>query len=125
MVTFKKSDEGKQFYKEFGLALRRKRMTTAKFKYLQNMPKKPPGALAVFMKKNFSEVRKGNPTAKGFELKKMLTDKWQTLDADERKTLEQEGVARYKAYEKAMAEFKMSENWKNFVKMVKPTAKAK
>merc|ERR1711920_551332 len=91
----------------------------------KDMPKAPPSVVSVFFKKNLTPLRKQHPEAKGFELKRMLTDRWQAMDASDRKNLEDEGQAKQKEYEEKLEEFKKGEDWKKFQKAIKTKAKAK
>merc|ERR1712056_125077 len=88
------------------------------------MPKKPPAAVQVYMKKETPAMKKQHPEAKGFEIKKMLTEKWTAMNDEERQNLSKEADQKMKEFEQSLASFKDSENWKNYIKMVKPKAKA-
>merc|ERR1712039_9044 len=54
----------------------------------------------------------------------MLTEKWTAMSDEERQTLSKEADQKMKEFEESLASFKDSDNWKNYIKMVKPKAKA-
>jgi len=125
ILAFKGTDEGKQYYKEYKSAFRRRKILGAKNKYLGDMPKKPRAAVVAWMKENVSAVKKANPDAKGFDLKRMMEQKWTALDPELKQPYEEQAKAKYQEFEEAMSAFKSSDNWRNFIRAVKARPKAK
>eukprot|EP00928_Gymnodinium_smaydae_P078786 TRINITY_DN62864_c2_g1_i1.p1 TRINITY_DN62864_c2_g1~~TRINITY_DN62864_c2_g1_i1.p1 ORF type:complete len:1324 (-),score=421.87 TRINITY_DN62864_c2_g1_i1:282-3959(-) len=119
MQDFRQSDEGKAFFRAMNLAQRRRRILGAKNKYLDDLPKKPQGAIPAFHVERLPEIKKANPGKKGFELKKLVQEAWQALSDDERQKYEEAAKERSKEYEARLSEFKASDNWKHFQKAVK------
>lgn len=125
MKEFKSSDEGRQYFRSTSVALRSRKVIHAKFTYLKDMPKKPIGALQTYLEKNFKSQKAANPEAKGFEIRKKLTDRWLAMSAEEREPMEKEAKEKYDKYEEDMAAFKASENFKKFNRVISAKPKAK
>jgi len=125
MREFKQSDDGKSYFRDLRSAQRRRRILGARLKYLTDMPKKPRAAVVVWMKEKAPQVKRENPDAKGFELRKILFDKWGQLDESERDPYETSANEKRKEFEETMMAFKKSDNWMNFVRATKAKAKAK
>mmetsp|Transcript_130962 Transcript_130962/g.292942 ORF Transcript_130962/g.292942 Transcript_130962/m.292942 type:complete len:795 (+) Transcript_130962:90-2474(+) len=125
MKEFTGSEEGKTFFKTLKMTRRRRTMTMAKFKFLKEMPKKPPGAFTVFAKQNLKAVKAAAPDLKGPELKKALEDRYKALDDEQRQAIEEEAKKKFEAFQEAMKEFKEGENWKSYSKIAKGKAKGK
>merc|ERR1719221_2437075 len=88
MKEFTTSDEGKTYLRTQKTVLRSRRIIKAKFGYLKDMPKKPDSALKTYLDKNTQKEKKANPEAKGFDIRKKLTDQWLALSPEEKGPLE-------------------------------------
>lgn len=117
--AFRESEEGSTYLRKLRTAQRTKKMVTAKFKYLQEMPKKPPSALKTFMLANVAAVKKENPLLKGFDLRKVLEDKWKALEDSEREALMAEAKAKEEEYAQQTAAFRAGENWQKYTAAIK------
>jgi len=124
MKEFRQSDDGKQFFREQRGALRTRTVVKAKFTYLKEMPKKPDGALRMYLEKNFKATKAANADLKGFEVRKKMTDQWLAMTPEEREPVEKEAKEKYDEYEAKMKAFKDSEEWKKYNKAVKVKKKA-
>lgn len=130
MKNFRQSEEGRTYLRKKTSAIKTKRIVTAKFQFLKEFPKKPPGALKVYMDKHAKALKKSNPELKGFEITRKLQEQWRAME-DERKPLEEEAARKWDEYQKAVEEFKAGENWASYNKVLarvnpkKPKAKAR
>jgi len=120
MKEFRDSDEGKVYLKSHSSALRLKRSVKAKFTYLKDMPKKPDGALRMFIDKKFKEAKAANEAMKPFEVREKLKQQWLAMSTEEKEPHEAEAKRKLDEYTTKMEEFKASDNWKNYAKAVKP-----
>lgn len=125
MKEFRASDEGKLFFRTSSSVLRRRKIIKAKFDYLKELPKKPAGALSIFLEKNTKIEKVANAALKGFEIKKKLTDKWIAMTPEEKEPIEQEAKAKFDKFNEEMAAFKASENWMKYNRAVKTKPKGK
>jgi len=116
MAEFKKTDDGRNYFKEVGRTLRLRKIKNAKKAYLKDMPKAPPSALKVFMSKAVAELRKARPDLKGFEAKKQAEERWKAMDADERQALEDDARARLLEYQEKLGEFKRTPEFTKFTR---------
>ncbi|CAK0891173.1 unnamed protein product [Prorocentrum cordatum] len=123
MKIFKESDEGKMWadFKDYSLTVRRKRVVLAKFKFLGGMPKKPVDPKAKWMKAAKAEF----PGLKGADLTVKVMEKFRALPEEERDKIEKERQEQENAYRQSLKEFKESEHWQKYSKMVKAKAKSK
>jgi len=125
MMEFLGAEEGKLYFRQLRNTSRANRIAKAKDAFLTDLPKKPVPALVTFMKANVKEVKKANPEAKGVDLRKLLMDKWESMDADQKEKITSEAKDKADEYLKNMEEFKKTENWIKFKRAVKVKAKAK
>lgn len=125
LVDFQKSDDGKKYYREVRGVLSRRKIALAKVKFLGDRPKKPHGAVKHFEVTQLEQIKKEQPSLKGFEIKKLIREKWLGMEAAEKEPLIAQERTRYQEYQAAMEEYKKTENWKGYVKAVKPKGKKK
>mmetsp|Transcript_36179 Transcript_36179/g.115064 ORF Transcript_36179/g.115064 Transcript_36179/m.115064 type:complete len:1222 (-) Transcript_36179:108-3773(-) len=125
LKEFAATEEGRNYYKQVKSIGRRNRIARAKDTFLTDLPKKPAPALISFMKSKVKEVKREHPQAKGGELRKILMDKWEGMDASEKEPILAEAKAKQEEFQKSMDEFKRSENWMKFKRAVKVKAKGK
>mmetsp|Transcript_28063 Transcript_28063/g.60928 ORF Transcript_28063/g.60928 Transcript_28063/m.60928 type:complete len:1274 (-) Transcript_28063:360-4181(-) len=125
MKEFRQSDEGKEYNRSVARAQKNKKITVAKFTYLKDMPKKPPNAFRIFNDKKGKEIKKENPDVKGFEIFKVVKEKWKSLTEEEKQPFLDEAQRLQTKYEEDLAAFKQSENYQKYEKAVKPKSKAK
>jgi len=125
MKEFKDSDEGKVYLRSQKGALRLRVSVKAKFTYLKDMPKKPDGALKVFIDKKFKEGKAAHAALKPFEVKEKIKQQWLAMSDEEKASHEAEAKQKLDEYNTKMEEFKASDNWKNYNKAVKPKTKTK
>lgn len=123
MEDFANSEEGKTYTRKVKQVGRQRRMSMAKAKFLKDLPKKPLGALQLFMKNNAKEVKRKEPNLKGFEIQKLLQERWKALDESEKQRFKDEADEAKKAFDEKMAEYKETENFKSYTKVVKSVLK--
>uniref|UniRef100_A0A7S1WEU3 HMG box domain-containing protein n=1 Tax=Alexandrium catenella TaxID=2925 RepID=A0A7S1WEU3_ALECA len=122
---FQSSEEGKLYIRQLKSTARRNKLAKAKDAFLTDLPKKPASALKNFISKNSKSLKIKNPQVKGADFKKLVMDKWENLDEDEKAKFTDAARAEMEAYDKKMEEFKASENWASFKKAIKVKAKRK
>merc|ERR1712151_155075 len=125
MGELKQSDEGKKYFKELKITQRRRIMCGAKIKYLKDLPKKPKGAVVLFMSKTVGQIKKDQPHLKGFEIQKVLKERWVSLGTEGQKEFNDEARQLQQQFDDEMAQFKKSDNWKGFVRATTPKGKLK
>eukprot|EP00930_Biecheleria_cincta_P044270 TRINITY_DN303_c0_g1_i6.p1 TRINITY_DN303_c0_g1~~TRINITY_DN303_c0_g1_i6.p1 ORF type:complete len:1318 (-),score=418.92 TRINITY_DN303_c0_g1_i6:568-4521(-) len=129
MIAWAKSDEGKKYNSAVKAFSKRKRLAMAKTKYLKDVPKKPVRADQIFFAEKRSEVMKENPELKGLgPVMTKLGELWKNLSEEDRKPYKDQAAEKMQEYDKAMAEFKSSANYKKYeaiARGAKPKAKAK
>lgn len=126
MMEFRKSVEGKKYFREKAQAGKKANQVKAKAKFLggSQEPKRPPSAYFIFVSEKRSTLESG---LKLGEIAKKLTELWKALEPDEKKTYETKAEELKKDYEQKMTEYKNSAGYKNFQKATaapKPKAKA-
>mmetsp|Transcript_56351 Transcript_56351/g.158843 ORF Transcript_56351/g.158843 Transcript_56351/m.158843 type:complete len:1194 (+) Transcript_56351:47-3628(+) len=122
---FKESDDGKRYLRDAKGVQRRNRVSKAKFQFLGDMPKKPPVALKIFLQSSAAAVKSESPELKGFEIRRKLVERWQSMDASEKAPLEEDAKKKLEEYHAAMVQFRQGENWQKFAKAVKVPGKGK
>merc|ERR1712080_68207 len=75
-------------------------------------------AYFLFANANRARIR-ANPSAKLGEVAKLIGAEWKTTSAEDKKPYQDEAVAAKKVYEHAMAEYKQTEEWTNYLEAVK------
>mmetsp|Transcript_102896 Transcript_102896/g.320623 ORF Transcript_102896/g.320623 Transcript_102896/m.320623 type:complete len:1217 (+) Transcript_102896:71-3721(+) len=125
LKEFQASEEGKTYLRQLKSVGRRNRLAKAKDTYLTDLPKKPASALKNFMLKNAKAMRIQHPGVKGPEFKKLMMDKWENMDESQKTPILEEEKAKMDAYSSSLEDFKKSENWIKFKRVIKVKAKAK
>jgi len=126
MKEFTKSADGKKYLRLRAAAEKKNRIETAKRKFLgaedaPKEPKRPPSAYFLFVQ----ETRSKLPPGKIGEVARQLTSMWQNLNPEEKKVYEDKTEELKKQYEKDMAEYKNSANFKKYDKALKNITKRK
>lgn len=125
MYEFKKSEEGRAYYRELNGALRRRRLLLARNKYLDDMPKKPSSAVGLWMRANLAAFKKAHPQVRGLELKTKLNQAWSELDDSDRQVFADKAQQQQEEFTEKMEAFKKSDNWANYIRASKPKATKK
>lgn len=125
MKDLKQSDEGRAYFRATNVAQRKRIICGAKIKYLKDLPKKPKGAVVLFMTQALGPIKKENKLLKGFEIQRLLKEKWIGLGADGQKPFVDDAKQLQQQYDDDMSQFKKSDNWKSFVRVSTPKGKMK
>lgn len=126
MKEFTKSAEGKKFLRLKAAAEKKGRIMKAKERFLGSAdgpkePKRPASAYFIFVQ----ETRSSLPPGKISEVAKQLTEMWNKLTPEEKKTFEEKAEELKKVYDKEMAEYKNSASFKKYDKAIKNINKKK
>eukprot|EP00933_Yihiella_yeosuensis_P022710 TRINITY_DN17832_c0_g1_i1.p1 TRINITY_DN17832_c0_g1~~TRINITY_DN17832_c0_g1_i1.p1 ORF type:complete len:1215 (-),score=478.94 TRINITY_DN17832_c0_g1_i1:131-3775(-) len=114
MDDFNKSEEGKKYNKEVKIASKRKRLADAKFKFLEDEPKKPVIALMIFASEKRGQIAAAHPEVKGKAVLGKVAEVYKNLPDEEKQVyIDKEKEGRV-AYNQAMEEFKKSANYKKY-----------
>mmetsp|Transcript_81078 Transcript_81078/g.142961 ORF Transcript_81078/g.142961 Transcript_81078/m.142961 type:complete len:1231 (+) Transcript_81078:30-3722(+) len=117
--AFQQSEDGKTYLKKVKQTQKSRTIAQAKDKFLVGQPKKPPSVMAMYFKQELPVLKKAQPELKGFELKKVLEDKWKNLDDEAKKPLQDKAAAADAEYEATSKLFRESENYKAYAKVLK------
>ncbi|CAJ1421952.1 unnamed protein product, partial [Effrenium voratum] len=124
MAEFRKSAEGKKYYRLQAAAGKKSRVEQARQKYLgqedaPKAPKMPPGAYQLF-------VQDKRPTLAGKsmqEVAKELSALWSQCSAEDKKPFEEKAAELKEDYEEKLKEYKNSDAYKQFDKAQKSIQK--
>ncbi|CAE6941301.1 Hmgb2 [Symbiodinium natans] len=123
--AFETSDEGKEYLKKLKQVRKSNAMAQAKDKYLTGMPKKPKGAIQLFLHEKVKDLKKAKPDLKGPDLKNELRELWNTCQEEEKKTYQDKADMLMGAYEESLKEFRETENFKKYAAEVRKLSKKK
>mmetsp|Transcript_61427 Transcript_61427/g.179555 ORF Transcript_61427/g.179555 Transcript_61427/m.179555 type:complete len:1213 (+) Transcript_61427:101-3739(+) len=126
MKEFTKSADGKKYLRLKAAAEKKNRLMLARKKFLGSddapkEPKRPASAYFIFVSKTRPQLAPGKIS----DVAKQLTERWSSLTPEEKKVFEEEADELKKEYEKQMAEYKNSANFKKYDKAIKNINKKK
>jgi len=125
MKEFQKSGEGKRYLRLKGAADKKNRIMLAKTKFLGSAgappePKRPQSAYFLFIADKRATLPPGGKIS---DTAKQLTEMWQNVTPEEKKTYEDKHNELKEQYEKDMAEYKNSDNFKKYDRALKTITK--
>eukprot|EP00435_Cladocopium_sp_Y103_P070870 s240_g36.t1 len=123
MKEWKSTDEGKKYMKETAALAKRRRLATAKEKFLKDEPKRPPSAVALFRNEKRSEYASQFPDLKGLRLNGKLSEIYRGLPEEEKKVYEDMAKEKNDEYLEQIEEFQKSAEYKKYLAVAKPKAK--
>jgi len=124
MKEWKSTEEGKKYMKETAALAKRRRLATAKEKFLKDEPKRPPNAVALFRNEKRSEYAPQFPDLKGLRLNGKLSEIYRGLPEEEKKVYEDMAKEKNDEYLEQLEEFQKSAEYKKYLAVAKPKAKA-
>ena len=88
---------------------------------LRKIPRRPPGAFAVFLRENYAAVESESPNANAPAIVKIVADKWKRLSVDEKEYLKQGYAEEKRKYDQRVVEFEgsLSKDEREFLEHVK------
>ncbi|CAE6967578.1 HMGB2 [Symbiodinium sp. KB8] len=123
--VFEGSDEGKEYFKRLAQVRKSNAIAQAKDKYLEGMPKKPKGAIQLFLQEKLKDLKKAKPDLKGPDLKNEVREAWKSCKEEERKVYQDKADNLMSAYEESLKEFRETENFKKYASQVRKLSKKK
>ncbi|CAE7618338.1 cka1 [Symbiodinium pilosum] len=123
--AFETSDEGKEYLKKLTQVRKSNAIASAKDKYLVGMPKKPKGAIQLFLQEKLKEIKKAKPDLKGPELKNEVREAWNACQEEEKKIYQDKADGLMGDYEEKLKEFRETENFKKYALEVRKLSKKK
>ncbi|CAE7251331.1 HMGB2 [Symbiodinium sp. CCMP2592] len=123
--AFEGSDEGKEYFKRLAQVRKSNAIAQAKDKYLEGMPKKPKGAIQLFLQEKLKDLKKAKPDLKGPDLKNEVREAWKSCPEEERKVYQDKADNLMSAYEESLKEFRETENFKKYASQVRKLSKKK
>lgn len=126
LKQFHASDEGQKYNRELNATVRRRKTTRAKEEYLTDYPKKPSGPYSFFCLDTRKEVSKAQPELSRSGVTAKLASNWATMSSEAKEPWTQKAKDALAEYNKAVEEFKQSDNWKKYQKAIiirKPAGK--
>jgi len=124
MKDFTKSADGKRYLRLKAAADKKNRIMQAKTKFLGSAgapqePKRPQSAYFLFI----ADKRATLPPGKISDNAKVLTDMWKDISEEEKKAYDDKHNELKEQYEKDMAEYKNSDNFKKYDRALKTITK--
>lgn len=121
---FQRSAEGKRYLRLKAAADKKNRIMQAKTKFLGTAgapqePKRPQSAYFLFI----ADKRATIPSGKISETAKILTELWNNISPEEKKAYEDKQAELKEQYEKDLAEYKNSDNFKKYDRALKTITK--
>jgi hypothetical protein len=119
MRKFKASADGKKYFRLQASASKKQKEQQAKERYLKasdapKEPSKPPSPYQIFLLE-----KKGTVSGKAADIAKLLTTMWTELPEAEKKVYDDKHSELKAQYDKDLAAFKSSANYKKYEKTVK------
>lgn len=130
MAAWSKSKDGKKHEKAVANDKKKAKEQKARSKYLvgadaPKQPDKPKTAVQIFLEAKRSELMKENAKLGARELSRKAGELWSALDADGRKTYEDQAKEKLATYEKELSAYKATPAYKKYEKMAGLSTKAK
>eukprot|EP00913_Durusdinium_trenchii_P024144 g22671.t1 len=130
MEAFKKTAEGKRYFRLKAASEKKSRIETAKKKYLEDAkpPKSAPSAYQLFVQEKRPALQSAGKSMQ--EVAKELTTTWRSLTVEEQKPFEERADKAKAFYEEQLEAYRSSPGYKKFEKFKssinrKPTKKTK